>query len=68
MNENFNFLASEIREKKVYCDNGDTISEAINEGYNNLIIHGECIESVGIYRLNPEVFGMSYSDMPNKPI
>ena len=68
MNENFNFLASEIREKEVYCDNGDTISEAINEGYNNLIIHGECIESVGIYRLNPEVFGMSYSDMPNKPI
>ena len=46
MNENFNFLASEIREKDVYCDNGETISEAVNEGYNSLIIHGECIEAV----------------------
>ena len=26
MNENFNFLASEIREKDVNCDNGETIS------------------------------------------
>ena len=35
MNENFNFLASEIREKDVDCDNGETISDAINEGYNS---------------------------------
>ena len=68
MNENFNFLASEIREKDVYCDNGERISDAINEGYNSLVIHGECIEAIGVYRLNPEVFGMNYSDMPNKPI
>ncbi len=32
MNENFNFLASEIKEKDVYCDNGETISDAINDG------------------------------------
>ena len=38
MNENFNFLASEFREKDVYCDNGETISDAINEGYNSLTI------------------------------
>ncbi len=31
MNENFNFLASEIREKEVNCNNGETISDAINE-------------------------------------
>ena len=68
MNENLNFLASEIREKDVYCDNGERISDAINEGYNSLVIHGECIEAIGVYRLNPEVFGMNYSDMPNKPI
>ena len=67
MNENFNFLASEIREKDVYCDNGERISDAINEGYNSLVIYGECIEAIGVYRLNPEVFGMNYSDMPNKP-
>ena len=60
MNENFNFLASEIREKDVYCDNGERISEAINEGYNSLVISGECIEAIGVYRLNPEVFGMNY--------
>ena len=35
MNENFNFLASEIREKDVDCNNGETITDAINEGYNS---------------------------------
>ena len=35
MNENFNFLASEIRVKEVNCNNGETISDAINEGYNS---------------------------------
>ena len=45
----------------------DLLSDAINEGYNSLVIYGECIEAIGVYRLNPEVFGMNYSDMPNKP-
>ena len=68
MNENFNFLASEIREKDVYCDNGETISDAINDGFNSLNVHGDCNGAVGVYRLDPSVFGMSYSDLPNKPI
>ena len=42
MNENFNFLASEIREKDVFCDNEEKITDAINEGYNSLTIYGTC--------------------------
>jgi len=68
MNENFNFLASEIREKEVNCDNGETISDAINEGYNSLTIRGNCSGEVGVYKLAPSAYGISYNDMPNKPI
>ena len=68
MNENFNFLASEIREKDVYCDNGETITNAINEGYNSLTIYGSCNSAIAVYRLDPSPFGWSYSDLPNKPL
>ena len=68
MNENFNFLASEIREKDVYCDNGETISDAINEGYNSLTIYGTCDGGVMVYMFDPNPFGVSYSQMSNKPI
>ena len=68
MNENFNFLASEIRKKNVYCDNGDTIKDAINEGYNSLTIYGTCDGGVMVYRFDPNVFGVTYSQMSNKPI
>ena len=68
MNENFNFLASEIREKDVYCDSGDTISDAINEGYNSLTIRGDCSGAIALYKLSPSAYGVSYNDMSNKPI
>ena len=68
MNENFNFLASEIRVKEVYCNNGETISDAINEGYNSLTIYGSCNSAIGVYQLDPSPFGWSYSDLPNKPL
>ena len=68
MNENFNFLASEIREKDVNCNNGETITDAINEGYNSLTIYGSCNSAIGVYRLDPSPFGWNYSDMPNKPL
>ncbi len=68
MNENFNFLASEIREKEVNCDNGETITDAINEGYNSLTIRGDCNGAVAVYKLSPSAYGFSYNDMPNKPI
>ena len=68
MNENFNFLASEIREKDVYCDNGETISDAINEGYNSLTIRGNCNGAIAVYKLSPFAYGVSYNDMSNKPI
>ena len=68
MNENFNFLASEIREKEVNCNNGETITDAINEGYNSLTIYGSCNSAIGVYRLDPSPFGWNYSDMPNKPL
>ena len=59
MNENFNFLASEIRERDVYCNNGETITDAINEGYNSLTIYGSCNSAIGVYRLDPSPFGLS---------
>ena len=68
MNENFNFLASEIREKDVNCNNGETITDAINEGYNSLTIYGTCDGGVMVYRFDPNVFGVTYSQMSNKPI
>ena len=68
MNENFNFLASEIRKKDVDCNNGETISDAINEGYNSLTIRGNCSGAIGVYKLAPSAYGFSYNDMPNKPI
>ena len=68
MNENFNFLASEIRAKDVYCDNGETIMDAINEGYNSLTIRGNCNGAIAVYKLSPSAYGFSYNDMPNKPI
>ena len=68
MNENFNFLASEIREKDVNCDNGETISDAINEGYNSLTIYGTCDGGVMVYMFDPNPFGVTYSQMSNKPV
>ena len=68
MNENFNFLASEIREKDVDCDNGESITDAINEGYNSLTIRGNCNGAIAVYKLSPSAYGFSYNDMPNKPI
>lgn len=68
MNENFNFLASEIREKEVNCNNGETISDAINEGYNSLTIYGTCDGGVMVYMFDPNPFGVTYSQMSNKPI
>ncbi len=68
MNENFNFLASEIREKDVYCDNGETIKDAINEGYNSLTIYGICDGAFMVYMMDPTPSGISFSDLPNKPI
>ena len=68
MNENFNFLASEIREKDVYCDNGETIKDAINKGYNSLTIYGTCDGGVMVYLFDPSPFGVTYSQMSNKPI
>ena len=68
MNENFNFLASEIREKDVYCDNGETITDAINVGYNSLTIYGTCDGGFMVYMLDPTPFGIDISQMINKPI
>ena len=68
MNENFNFLASEIREKDVYCDSGETLSDAINEGYNSLTIYGTCDGGFMVYMLDPAPFNISLSQMANKPI
>ena len=61
MNENFNFLASEIRERDVNCNNGETISDAINEGYNSLNIYGTCDGGVVAYMFDPNPFGVSFS-------
>ena len=68
MNENFNFLASEIREKDVDCNNGETLSDAINEGYNSLTIYGTCDGGFMVYMLDPAPFNISLSQMANKPI
>ena len=68
MNENFNFLASEIREKEVNCDNGETITDAINEGYNSLTIYGTCDGGIMVYMFDPNPFGVSFSQLSNKPI
>ena len=68
MNENFNFLASEIREKEVNCNNGETISDAINQGYNSLTIYGTCDGGLMVYMFDPNAFGVTYSQMLNKPI
>ena len=68
MNENFNFLASEFRVKEVNCNNGETISDAINEGYNSLTIYGTCDGGFMVYMLNPIPFGIDISQMINKPI
>ena len=62
------FLASEIREKDVNCNNGETISDAINEGYNSLTIYGTCDGGVMVYMFDPNPFGISYSQLSNKPI
>ena len=64
MNENFNFLASEIRERDVYCNSGDTISEAINDGYNSLTIYGTCDGGLMVYMFDPNPFGaVSYTHL-----
>jgi len=68
MNENFRFLASEIREKSVYCNNGETISDAINAGYNFLTIYGTCDGAIMVYKFDPSPFGINFSDMSNKSI
>ena len=68
MNENFNFLASEMREKSVYCNNGETISDAISVGYNFLTIYGTCDSAIMVYKFDTSPFGINFSDMSNKPI
>ena len=68
MNENFNFLASKIRERDVNCNNGETISDAINEGYNSLTIYGTCDGAIMVYMFDPNPFGISYSQLSNKLI
>ena len=68
MNENFNFLASEIREKNVYCNNGETITDAINEGYNSITIYGTCDSTFMVYMIDPSPFDMNFSDLPHKPL
>ena len=68
MNENFNFLASNYREKTVNCDNGETIASAIDAGYNFLTILGTCDGSFVVYMMDPIHFGDSFSDYPNKSI
>ena len=68
MNENFNFLASEIRERDVNCNNGETISDAINEGYNSLTIYGTCDGGVVAYMFDPVIYGVSFNQMLNKPV
>ena len=68
MNENFRFLASEIREKSVYCNNEETISDAINAGYNWLTIYGTCDGAIMVYKFDPSPFGINFSDMSNKSI
>ena len=68
MNENFGFLASEMREKSVYCNNGETISDAINAGYNFLTIYGTCDGAIMVYKFDPSPFGINFSDMSNKSI
>ena len=68
MNENFNFLASNYREKTVDCDNGESIASAINAGYNFLTIYGTCDGAFMVYMMDPNPFGISFSDLPNKSI
>ena len=68
MNENFNFLASKARVKTVNCDSGETIADAINEGFNYLKISGTCDGGIMVYNFDPSPFGMSISDLPNKPV
>ena len=68
MNENFNFLASKARVKTVNCDSGETIADAINEGFNYLKISGTCNGGIMVYNFDPSPFGMSISDLPNKPV
>ena len=68
MNENFNFLASEIRAKDVNCNNGEKITDAINEGYNSLTIYGTCDGAIMVYMFDPAPFDVSYSQLSNKPI
>ena len=68
MNENFNFLASEIREKDVNCNSGETISDAINEGYNSLTTYGTCDGRVVVYMFDPVIYGVSFNQMLNKPV
>ena len=68
MNENFNFLASNYREKTVDCDNGESIASAIDAGYNFLTIYGTCDGAFMVYMMDPNPFGISFSDLPNKSI
>ena len=68
MNENFRFLASEMKEKSVHCNNGQSITDAINDGFNVLTIYGTCDGGFMVYMLDPSPFGVSFSQMLNKPI
>ena len=68
MNENFNFLASKARVKTVNCDSGETIADAINEGFNYLKISGTCDGGIMVYNFDPSPFGINMSELPNKPI
>ena len=68
MNENFNFLASNYREKTIDCDAGETIASAIDAGYNFLTIFGTCDGAFMVYMMDPTPFGINFTDLPNKSI
>ena len=64
--ENFNY-ATEIRAKEVIAITVK-LYPTINEGYNSLTIYGTCDGGVMVYMFDPNPFGVTYSQMSNKPI
>ena len=68
VNENFEFLASELREISINCNEGEAITDAINSGYNVLTITGDCYGAFHVYAMDVQPFGMAPSEVANKPI
>jgi hypothetical protein len=68
MNENFEFVANVFRKTTVDCNNGETIADAINNGYNHITISGTCYGPIHVYALDLIPFGITTTDMGNKPI